>query len=120
MINPYIYSGLPVVKQAMAKLGVHHSDPENIIESTCIALDIDPLMFLSKSRKRKFVQARQLAIYFILELNPRMALTEVGRKYLGGMDHSTVIYSRNLYSDLYGRDKEFTDKANAVKDRLML
>jgi len=113
-MNALIYAGLPAHEQHLVKFGVKISDPMEIIDATCLALNIQREYLESQSRKREFVEARQIAIGLILIAKPNHGLKKLG-EMLGGRDHSTMIYARENFNDLYNRDKDFTRKVNAVK-----
>ncbi|MFO7745616.1 MAG: helix-turn-helix domain-containing protein, partial [Psychroflexus sp.] len=58
-----------------------------------------------KSRKRNVVQARQIAMYFAKEIT-KTSLTNIGR-HIGQRDHSTVLHSCKIVSNLQESDKQF-------------
>jgi chromosomal replication initiator protein len=59
----------------------------------------------AKTRKKEIVQARQVAMYFVKECTTH-SLKSIGHHF-GGRDHTTVIHSVQLVSDLVDRDKTF-------------
>ena len=59
----------------------------------------------AKTRKKEVVQARQVAMYFVKECTTH-SLKSIGHHF-GGRDHTTVIHSVQLVSDLVDRDKTF-------------
>lgn len=73
------------------------------IVSDYFHLEIEELQ--SKSRKRNVVQARQIAMYFAKEIT-KTSLTDIGRK-IGKRDHSTVLHSCKIVSNLQESDKQF-------------
>ena len=62
-------------------------------------------MFLSKTRKREIVQARQIAMYLSRSLT-KTSLSSIGSQ-LGGKDHATVLHACNTVSDLMDTDRSF-------------
>ena len=62
-------------------------------------------MLKAKTRKKEVVQARQVAMYFVKECTTH-SLKSIGHHF-GGRDHTTVIHSVQLVSDLVDRDKAF-------------
>ncbi|MBR4660472.1 MAG: chromosomal replication initiator protein DnaA [Bacteroidales bacterium] len=61
--------------------------------------------FLSKTRKREIVQARQIAMYLSRSLT-KTSLSSIGAQ-LGGKDHATVLHACNTVSDLMDTDRSF-------------
>lgn len=111
--HPYIYSGLPSRQQILTRLGRKTDDIETIIEAICSVLNVGREELVSRKRTRRLAEARCIAIGLILSVNPNVTLVSLG-KLLGGRDHSTIIYNRDLYGDLYKSDKIFTEKTNKV------
>jgi chromosomal replication initiator protein len=68
-------------------------DPEKIIETVCDYFGIGKELVTGKSRKAEIVEARNIAIYLVRELNG-MPLINIGQLF-GGRDHSTIINSRD-------------------------
>ena len=62
-------------------------------------------VFLSKTRKREIVQARQIAMYLSRSLT-KTSLSSIGSQ-LGGKDHATVLHACNTVSDLMDTDRSF-------------
>jgi chromosomal replication initiation ATPase DnaA len=48
-----------------------------------------------------------------------MTLAEVGKTFLGGRDHTTVINSLNRFNDIYDTEEEFKTKADELIEKLM-
>lgn len=112
-VSPLLYIGLPDKKQFMVRSGRKETDPEVIIEAICACLKISRIDMMSKSRKGELTEARCIAIGLILEANPKHTLKSLGEMF-GGRDHSTVIYNRDTFNNLYERDKPFTKKVKEV------
>jgi len=68
----------------------------------------------SKKRKREIVEAR--FIYSKLLYEAGYTFKSIGRAL--GKDHSTVIYYRQQFEDLYITQKEFRMKHNLIKESL--
>lgn len=111
--HPYIYSGLPDRQRLMSRLGRRTDDVEIIIGACCETLEVSRDEIASKNRTRRVAEARCIAIGLILSVRNDITLNEVGRIF-GGRDHSTIIYNRKLYDDLYGNDRSFTEKTDKV------
>lgn len=112
-MTPYIYAGLQNKHRCNFINKVKESEPSAIIKAVCQALDIDERALLSSRRDKPTCEARCIAMYLILNANPELTLKYVG--YIFKRDHSTVIYNRDLFEDLNGRDRNFTIKINKVK-----
>ena len=76
-----------------------------IQEAVCAYFGITDEMFLSKTRKREIVQARQIAMYLSRNLT-KTSLSSIGAQ-LGGKDHATVLHACNTVSDLMDTDRSF-------------
>ena len=61
---------------------------------------------VSNSRKRQIVQARQISMYLCRKLIDGCSLAAIGAQ-TGGKDHSTVLHSCSIVSDLMSTDKVF-------------
>ena len=61
---------------------------------------------VSNSRKRQIVQARQISMYLCRTLIDGCSLAAIGAQ-TGGKDHSTVLHSCSIVSDLMSTDKVF-------------
>lgn len=76
-----------------------------IQETVCSYFSISPEVFLSKTRKREIVQARQIAMYLSRSLT-KTSLSSIGAQ-IGGKDHATVLHACNTVSDLMDTDRSF-------------
>lgn len=76
-----------------------------IQEAVCNYFNISDEMFMSKTRKREIVQARQIAMYLSRNLT-KTSLSSIGAQ-LGGKDHATVLHACNTVSDLIDTDRSF-------------
>jgi len=113
MIHPILYAGLPEKKQTNLRYGNTEAAIDDIMNITCIALGIEMDVLISRTRKGEVAEARLIAAGLILRLRPEATLKTIGRAF--ARDHATIIHYRETFSDLYGRDKAFTKKADAVK-----
>lgn len=66
-----------------------------------------------KSRKREIVQARQVAMYFVKQFTD-FSLKHIGQQF-GNRDHSTVIHSCQVVSDIMDTDPEFQNNIAEVR-----
>ena len=99
---------LDVARQLVDKIV---TEPKNEItvpkiqEAVCSYFSIDPEVFLSKTRKREIVQARQIAMYLSRSMT-KTSLSSIGAQ-IGGKDHATVLHACNTVSDLMDTDRSF-------------
>ncbi|MBR1538252.1 MAG: chromosomal replication initiator protein DnaA [Bacteroidales bacterium] len=76
-----------------------------IQDVVCNYFNISDEVFLSKTRKREIVQARQIAMYLSRNLT-KTSLSSIGAQ-LGGKDHATVLHACNTVGDLMDTDRSF-------------
>ena len=83
-------------------------EAEMIIADVCRASEIEVDELKSKSRKREFVIARQIAVYLIVErFNHALTWSRIGK--IVGIHHSTAIHCHKVIS-----------QGIAVSDRLVM
>jgi len=116
-MNIMIWPGLDQAPQEQFIFRViHHKDndySDTIISEVCRYLNVDTLSMYSPSRKRELVEARQIAMYFML-LHTNLPLKAVGAMF-GWRDHSTVIYARQTVQDLMDTNKVFKTKVYDIE-----
>ncbi|HCT93728.1 MAG: chromosomal replication initiation protein DnaA [Bacteroidetes bacterium GWE2_39_28] len=78
---------------------------DRIQKIVCEYFRIDPQQFLSASRKRELVQARQISMYLSRNLT-KSSLASIGTQ-TGGRDHATVLHAYNTVCDLLDTDRSF-------------
>ena len=87
-----------------------------IQEAVCSYFGISDEMFLSKTRKREIVQARQIAMYLSRNLT-KTSLSSIGAQ-LGGKDHATVLHACNQVGDLMDTDRSFRGYVHDIERQL--
>lgn len=98
------------------------ADPQNEIsvsriqDAVCSYFGITEEMFLSKTRKREIVQARQIAMYLSRNLT-KTSLSSIGSQ-IGGKDHATVLHACNTVSDLIETDRSFRNYVHDIERNL--
>ncbi|MBR6423473.1 MAG: chromosomal replication initiator protein DnaA [Bacteroidales bacterium] len=98
------------------------TDPKNevsvarIQETVCNYFGISDEVFLSKTRKREIVQARQIAMYLSRSLT-KTSLSSIGAQ-LGGKDHATVLHACNTVGDLMDTDRSFRGFVHDIERQL--
>ncbi len=75
-------------------------------DTVCEYFKITHADLISNSRKRQIVQARQISMYLCRNLISNCSLSSIGAE-TGGKDHSTVLHSCNIVSDLMSTDRIF-------------
>jgi len=104
MMNYFAIPGLININQ-IAK----STDPNRILETVCKYYRLDKDMVKSRTRKRQFVKARQIAHYLIAKKNPELTDAEIAWA-TGSFDRCTVIHSKKTIEsyievgDKYGKD----------------
>ena len=90
--------------------GTNRLSPNEVIERASIHLKVDIKKVLSKSRTRKFAEARHMiADMLYCDTFIRPSLKDIGELF-GNRDHTTIINSRKKISDWICYDKEFRQK----------
>jgi len=72
----------------------------------------------SKTRKRRIVQARQLAMFFSKKLT-KSSLASIGAQ-CGGKDHATVLHACKTVNNLVDTDKQFRTYVDDLSKKLEL
>ena len=72
--------------------------------------------FLSQSRKREFVQARQIAMYISRNMTNN-SLASIGAQ-IGGRDHATVLHAYNTVKDLIDTNRSFRKYVSDIEGQL--
>lgn len=117
-MNPYIIPGLKGAKLPI-QIFMNKTTPNRIIEVTCDILQIDKELVAKKGRSRQIAEARHIISYiFVKKLG--MTLDKVGKEYLGGRDHSTVINSIRKFNNLYETEDEFKNKVYSIMSNIVI
>jgi chromosomal replication initiator protein len=91
---------------------------ETIQKTVCEYFEVPVDRLKEPTRKRPFVQARQLSMFFAKEFT-RASLKTIGEQF-GGRDHSTVIHSCQAVKNLMDTDDDFKESVNELKKRIRL
>lgn len=89
---------------------------EYIINVVNDRLNVTLEEFMSKSKKREMVLARQLSMYFAKKYT-KCSLSVIGKK-CGNKDHSTVIYSINNIENFIEKDKQIRALASEIEKNI--
>ncbi len=88
-----------------------------IQQTVCDYFKISHDELVSTSRKRQIVIARQISMYLCRSLIPGCSLSQIGNQ-TGGKDHSTVLHSCVLVSDMMATDRSFKKYVTDLQDIL--
>lgn len=92
-MNVYVYPGLHSIDGIGMSL---NQKIEVIINTACDHYEVNPLKFATKSRERRYVEARAAAFWGMREYTD-LSYAEIGKKFR--KDHSTIIHNvRNAYN----------------------
>jgi len=126
MISPYVFPGLPYPECRIDVLKQRwDSDFELIWNIVCKHIAVDPSLRLnSKCRKREFVFARYIAMYF-MAMRPVAGISKSAyyRAVAGffGKDRVTLLHGLRVISNMlevYGEKWEYAGAMNAIADEL--
>lgn len=106
-----------VIKRAV-KVDNHPLTIDDILDKVCTHYNVTPQNVFSKSRKRDYVQARQLSMY-LAQKYTKMPAARIGQ-LIGHRDHSTVLYSCDMIERRLKLDKAFADELNSIENSFKL
>ena len=106
-----------IIKRAV-KIDNHPLTIDDIMEQLCQHYGVTQQNVLSKSRKREFVQVRQLAMY-LAQKYTKMPSSRIGM-LIGNRDHSTVIHSCSAIEQRLKVDKSFRDELQSIENSFKL
>jgi chromosomal replication initiator protein len=87
--------------------------PSVIIEYICRYYELDEDQLRGQSRSRDIVNARQIAMYLIRRMNPKLSLTDIGKEF-GGRDHTTVLHSLDRVEKMMRSDMAFSERVKEI------
>ena len=106
-----------VIKRAV-KVDNHPLTIDDILDAVCQHYGVTQQNVFGKSRKREFVQARQVSMY-LAQKYTKMPSARIG-KLIGGRDHSTVIHSCTAIEQRLKVDKAFAGEMNSIEGSFRL
>lgn len=106
-----------VIKRAV-KVDNHPLTIDDILEKVCNHYGVSQQNVFSKSRKRNFVQVRQVSMY-LAQKYTKMPAGRIGQ-LIGGRDHSTVIHSCNTIEQRLKVDHAFSAELSSIENSFML
>ncbi|WP_028903165.1 MULTISPECIES: chromosomal replication initiator protein DnaA [unclassified Prevotella] len=106
-----------VIKRAV-KVDNHPLTIDDILEKVCNHYGVSQQNVFSKSRKRDYVQVRQISMY-LAQKHTKMPASRIGQ-LIGGRDHSTVIHSCNTVEKRLKIDKAFVAELTSIETSFKL
>ena len=106
-----------VIKRSV-KVDNHPLTIDDILDKVCNHYGVSQQSVFSKSRKRDFVQARQISMY-LAQKHTKMPSSRIGQ-LIGGRDHSTVIHSCNAVEQRLKIDKAFVAELSSIENSFKL
>lgn len=106
-----------VIKRAV-KVDNHPLTIDDILEKVCRHYGVNQQHVFSKSRKRDYVQVRQISMY-LAQKYTKMPASRIGQ-LIGNRDHSTVIHSCNTVEQRLKVDKSFSAELNSIENSFKL
>lgn len=91
---------------------------DDIMETVCHHFNVTPTAVSSRSRKREYVVARQVSMYFAQKYT-KMPASRIG-KLVGGRDHSTVVHSCTQVEQRMKVDKAFNNEIASIESSFQL
>jgi chromosomal replication initiator protein len=106
-----------VIKRAV-KIDNKPLTVDDILDKVCSHFSVSVDDVFSKSRKRQFVEVRQLSMY-LAQKYTRMPASRIGQ-LIGGRDHSTVIHSCSQIESRLKLDHNFYDEVTGIENSFKL
>ena len=106
-----------VIKRAV-KVDNHPLTIDDILEKVCKHYNVAQQHVFSKSRKRDYVQVRQVSMY-LAQKYTKMPASRIGQ-LIGNRDHSTVIHSCNTVEQRLKVDKAFSAELSSIENSFKL
>ena len=106
-----------IIKRAV-KVDDHPLTIDDILEKVCGHFRVEQRHVFSRSRKREYVQARQVSMY-LAQKYTKMPAGRIGQ-LIGNRDHSTVIHSCNTIEKRLKIDKAFSAELSSIENSFKL
>ena len=106
-----------VIKRAV-KVDNNPLTIDDILEKVCGHFGVEQRHIFSKSRKREYVQVRQVSMY-LAQKYTKMPAGRIGQ-LIGNRDHSTVIHSCNTIEQRLKIDKAFSAELDSIENSFKL
>ena len=106
-----------IIKRAV-KVDDHPLTIDDIVEAVCRHYGVSQQNVFSKSRKREFVQVRQISMY-LAQKYTKMPASRIGQ-LIGNRDHSTVLHSCSAIEQRMKVDKSFMAEISSIENSFKL
>ena len=106
-----------IIKRSV-KVDNHPLTIDDILEKVCKHYGVSQQNVFGKSRKREFVQVRQICMY-LAQKHTKMPASRIGQ-LIGGRDHSTVLHSCSAIEQRLKVDKAFVEELNSIENSFKL
>ena len=106
-----------IIKRAV-KVDNHPLTIDEILEKVCRHYKVEQRQVFSKSRKRDYVQVRQVSMY-LAQKYTKMPAGRIGQ-LIGNRDHSTVIHSCNAIEQRLKVDMAFQAELSSIENSFKL
>ena len=106
-----------IIKRAV-KVDNHPLTIDDILEKVCQHFNVSQQHVFSKSRKRDYVQVRQVSMY-LAQKYTKMPAGRIGQ-LIGNRDHSTVIHSCNTVEKRLKVDRAFSAELSSIENSFKL
>jgi chromosomal replication initiation ATPase DnaA len=117
-MNAYAIPGLKNIRiPARYFVMMYGITPMDIVDLVCETCNVSYDQLTHKTRSRYVVEARQVLAYMLAK-KMGLTLSEIGRTYLGGRDHTTVIHSIKQFNALYDTEEYFRVKADLIIEKI--
>ena len=106
-----------IIKRAV-KVDNHPLTIDEILEKVCRHYNVEQRQVFSKSRRRDYVQVRQVSMY-LAQKYTKMPAGRIGQ-LIGNRDHSTVIHSCNAIEQRLKVDQAFQAELSSIENSFKL
>ena len=106
-----------IIKRAV-KVDNHPLTVDEILEKVCRHYNVEQRQVFGKSRKRDYVQVRQVSMY-LAQKYTKMPAGRIGQ-LIGNRDHSTVIHSCNAVEQRLKVDLAFQAEISSIENSFKL
>ncbi|MGQ9571650.1 MAG: chromosomal replication initiator protein DnaA [Dehalococcoidia bacterium] len=93
-----------------------HPTPQAVLNAVCHYFDLRPEALTGRGRTREIAEARQIAMYLLRE-DAHQRVTDIAR-FLGGRDHSTIIYGLRKVDTALTTDPQLTRQIAEIRSTL--
>jgi chromosomal replication initiator protein len=90
--------------------------PDHVLNTVADAYNVAPDRMLGRDRSRQVALPRQIAMYLMRE-EGKISLPQIG-EFLGGRDHTTIMYGCDKIADLLERDDKIRRQVIEIREQL--